>query len=230
MPVYGCPVCVTVDQGVIVGPPPRSFAVHRAYAPARAVQGHAPGRACARRPRTCVRPASRLPLQEARSSPRARRSGRTRTLQSQPQAPVAMPHGAPPPVPRQGRAGQARPIAGPHLPTPFLHVLTTPLEPAKLLAHLHGRPTRRSRGRGGPRSTLPPFSIAGAPPDTRNDKNRTPGEPTPLPRPFPAKSGLLLAGFRPSSSLSAAWTILQALSSFQGSRCKKQGSSCNKVL
>jgi hypothetical protein len=99
-------------------------------------------------------------------------------------------------------------------PTPFLHVLTTPLEPAKPLAHLHSWPTRRSRGSGGPRSTLPPFSIAGAPPDARNDKNRTPGEPTPLPRPFPAKFGLLLAGFRPSSSLSAVWTTLRGLRSF----------------
>jgi hypothetical protein len=99
-------------------------------------------------------------------------------------------------------------------PTAFLHVLTTPLEPAKPLAHLHGRPTRRSRGSGGPRSTPPPFSIAGAPPAARNDKNRTPGEPTPLPRPFPAKFGLLLAGFRPSSSLSAVWTTLRGLRSF----------------
>jgi hypothetical protein len=89
---------------------------------------------------------------------------------------------------------------------PFLHVLTTPLEPAKPLAHLHGRRTHRRRGRGGRRSTPPPFSIAGAPPDTRNDKNRTPGEPTPLPRPFPAKSGLPLAGIRPSPLLFAPRT------------------------
>jgi hypothetical protein len=99
-------------------------------------------------------------------------------------------------------------------PTPFLHILTSPLEPAKPLAHLHGRPTRRSRGSGGSRSTLPPFSIAGAPPDAWNDKNRTPDEPTPLPCPFPAKFGLLLAGFRPSSSLSVVWTTLRGLRSF----------------
>jgi hypothetical protein len=197
------------------GPPwTLRLAVHRAYTQARAVQGHAPKRACARRPRACVRPASRLPLQEPHPSPRAHRSGRTRTSQSQPQAPIAVPRRAPPPVPGQGRAGQARPSLVHISPTPFLHVLTTPLEPAKPLAHLHGRPTRRSRGSGGPRSTLPPFSIAGAPPDARNDKNRTPGEPTPLPRPFPAKFGLLLTGFRPSSSLSAVWTTMRGLRSF----------------
>jgi hypothetical protein len=94
------------------------------------------------------------------------------------------------------------------------HTLTTPLEPAKPLAHLYGRPTRRSRGRGGRRSTTPVFFITGAPPDARNDKNRTLGEPTPLPRPFPVKSSLLLAGFRPSSSLSAVWTTLRGLRSF----------------
>jgi hypothetical protein len=120
--------------------------------------------------------------------------------------------------------------ASPWPSEPFLHVLTTLLEPTKPLAHLHGRPTRRSRGRGGRRSTTPLFSIAGAPPDARNDKNPTPGEPTPLHRPFPVKSGLLLVGFRPSSSLSAVWTTLQALSSFQGSRYKNQGPSCNKAL
>jgi hypothetical protein len=122
--------------------------------------------------------------------------------QSQLQAPVTVPRRAPSPVPGQGRAGQARPSLIRISPTPGLHVLTTPLEPAKSLAHLHGRPTRRSRG--GPRSTPPPFSIAGAPPDVWNDKNRTPSEPTPLPRPFPAKHGLPLTGFRPSSFLSAA--------------------------
>jgi hypothetical protein len=116
MAVYGYLVCVVVDQGIVVGPLPHTFVVHRAHAPARAVQGQALGRACARQPRACVRPAGRLPLQEARPSPRARRSGRTRTSQSQPQAPVVVPRRAPPPVPGQGRASQACPITGPHLP------------------------------------------------------------------------------------------------------------------
>jgi hypothetical protein len=115
--------------------------------------------------------------------------------------------------------------ASPWPSEPFLHVLTTLLEPTKPLAHLHGRPTRRSRGRGGRRSTTPLFSIAGAPPDARNDKKSNPRRAYTTPPPFPCMSGLLLAGFRPSSSLSAVSATLQALSSFQGSRCKNQGPS-----
>jgi hypothetical protein len=48
---------VAVDQGFVVGPRPRALVVHRAYALARAVLGHAPGRASARRPHACARPA-----------------------------------------------------------------------------------------------------------------------------------------------------------------------------
>jgi hypothetical protein len=55
------------------------------------------------------------------------------------------------------------------------------------------------------------------PPDASNG---TLGEPTPLPRPFPAKPGLPLAGIRPSPLLVAPRTTLQRSSSFQGLRCK----------
>jgi hypothetical protein len=156
----------------------------------------------------------RRPRDLAPGSPSAHRTGLLRSRARHGRRPVPHLH---------GRHLDAPPSKGTVSPTPFLHVLTTPLEPAKPLAHLDGPPTRRSRGSGGPRSTLPQFSIARAPPDARNDKNRTTGEPTPLPRPFPAKFGLLLAGFRPSSSLSAVWTTLRGLRSFQGLERKIQG-------
>jgi hypothetical protein len=48
---------VAVNQGFVVGPPPRALAMHRAYALARAVLGHAPERAGARRLHAGARPA-----------------------------------------------------------------------------------------------------------------------------------------------------------------------------
>jgi hypothetical protein len=61
-------------------------------------------------------------------------------------------------------------------------------------------PARRSRCSSGWRFVPPPNSTAGR---STNPQNKTLGEQGPLPRPFPAKSGLLLAGIQPSSPLAA---------------------------
>jgi hypothetical protein len=69
----------------------------------------------------------------------------------------------------------------------------------------------------------PPPAPAGYVSGPSNPQNGALGEQGPFPHPFPAKHGLLLAGFRPSSSLSAVWTTLRGLRSFQGLERKIQG-------
>jgi hypothetical protein len=95
-----------------------------------------------------------------------------------------------------------------------LRLLTPSMNPLEPHLDEHSRSARWSRCWGGLRSATPPFSIAGASSDLRTASNGTLGEHTPFPHPFPAKHGLPLAGFRPSSSLSAVWTTLRGLRSF----------------
>jgi hypothetical protein len=60
----------------------------------------------------------------------------------------------------------------------------------------------------------PPRTTTGALSNASNPQNGTLGEQGPFPHPFPAKHGLPLTGFRPSSSMSAVWTTLRGLRSF----------------
>jgi hypothetical protein len=76
----------------------------------------------------------------------------------------------------------------------------------KPLVHAHCTvkpPARRSRCSSGWRSAPPPNSTAGCSSNPCNPRNGTLGEQGPLPRTFPAKSGLLLTGIRPSSLVAA---------------------------
>jgi hypothetical protein len=75
-------------------------------------------------------------------------------------------------------------------------------------------------GRSGRPVVNPPPRLAGTSSGPSNRRNGVLGEPTSLPRPFPAKPGLPLAGIRPSPLLVAPRTTLQRSSSFQGLRCK----------
>jgi hypothetical protein len=123
------------------------------------------------------------------------------------------------------------PIPGHLLPAwAFLHLATAPLKGPETLVAKSRHPPCQRRSRGGGRSTTPPRTTTGALSNASNPQNETLGEQGPFPTPFPAKHGLPLAGFRPSSSLSAVWTTLQALSSFQGSRCKNEGPSVIKLF
>jgi hypothetical protein len=75
-------------------------------------------------------------------------------------------------------------------------------------------------GRSGRPAVNPPPTLADTSFGPSNRRNGVLGEPTSLPRPFPTKPGLPLAGIRPSPLLVAPRTTLQRSSSFQGLRCK----------
>jgi hypothetical protein len=107
------------------------------------------------------------------------------------------------------------PISGHLLPAwAFLHLATAPLQAPEMLVAKSRHPPRRRRSRGGGRSTVPPRTTTGALSNASNPQNGALGEQGPFPHPFPAKHGLPLAEFRPSSSLSAVWTTLRGLRSF----------------
>jgi hypothetical protein len=83
-----------------------------------------------------------------------------------------------------------------------------------------GSSSTEETGRNGRPAVNPPPRLAGTSSGPSNRRNGVLGEPTSLPRPFPAKPDLPLAGIRPSSLLVAPRTTLQRESSFQGLRCK----------
>jgi hypothetical protein len=100
-------------------------------------------------------------------------------------------------------------VGVPRLPPLLLeckHVPSLHPHPVKPLVHVHCTvkpPARRSRCSSSWRSALPLNSTAGRSSNPSNPRNGTLGEQGPLPRPFSAKSGLPLAGIRPSSPLAA---------------------------
>jgi hypothetical protein len=112
-----------------------------------------------------------------------------------PSRPLRCPHGS-----LHRRAPSSRPhhraSSAPEPP----HGSTSPSRPP---ARLHYEHARRSWSSCGLRSTEPPRTTSGSSYKLSMHQNRTLGEQGPLPRPFSAKSDLLLAGIRPSSPLAA---------------------------
>jgi hypothetical protein len=83
-----------------------------------------------------------------------------------------------------------------------------------------GSSSAEETGRSGRPAVNPPPTLADTSSGPSNRRNGVLGEPTSLPRPFPAMPGLPLTGIRPSPLLVAPRTTLQRSSSFQGPRCK----------
>jgi hypothetical protein len=103
--------------------------------------------------------------------------------------------------------------AAPHLP--WSPPKLTQLPPATAVPP----PRRNSRSHGWHRAT-PRSTIAGCSSAANNPWNGTLGEPTPLPRPFPAKPSLPLAGIELPPPPMARGTQLQSNFSSRGLICK----------
>jgi hypothetical protein len=78
-------------------------------------------------------------------------------------------------------------------------------------------------GRSGYARGIPPPTPADQVPPSSNHRNEALGEPTSLPHLFPAKSGLLLAGFWISPSLAAARDHIARSEVFLGAGTQNPG-------
>jgi hypothetical protein len=220
-----------VDQGFVVGPPPRALVVHRAYAPARAVLGHAPGRASARRPHACARPAGhaapsalgypRLVL-VAWSSQGRRKISRNAVLCS------LCPH-------QSGVAGAERRWASTQRSSsPFnpcrarsiSFVSSTPTSPLRHLVLRSRAPARYAAGIEPHQGRMPPLpspAILRTISTPSEPKNRTLGEPLSIPTTSPVHPGDELAGFWISPSLAAARDYIARSEVFLGAGTQNPG-------
>jgi hypothetical protein len=135
-----------------------------------------------------------------------------------------------PPLTIAERHRQARCLAPPRW-APVAHTRSQPSTEAPRALHHSSRPHGRRQFE--PRRAFCPASppaIAGTSTDLRTASNGILGEPTPFTRPFLAKPGLPLAGFRWFPSLAAARDYIARSEVFLGARTQNPGTCLKKLV